>query len=325
MTTERTWIRGGLERVTVGEGGRWYTWDGVRYWSVTTIIDAGVPKPALINWAKRVTAEYAVDKYKSLGVILDDAGREGAVDWLKDASYREMKRAGNLGTLVHDYAEAYVLDTLWTLGTDRGPDWNEGAAAPYMVQFLQFLDDYEPVFEAVEAPVISKSQRWAGTLDAILTIERERLDDAALRIWDIPNRDGFVGDRLRLLVDFKTGKGVYPQVALQLAGYRYADTFLGGPDASETEMPEVDGCAVLHLRPDGYDLIPIRVDDDTFTTLQYTREMHRWQIEGSKEAVGAPNRPPRLVLDDDGVYVADALGKVPIAESATDLLGRYDE
>ncbi len=284
MTTERTWIRGGLERVTVGDKGRWYTWDGIRYWSVTTIIDAGVPKPALINWAKRVTAEYAVDKYKSLGVILDDAGWEGAVDWLKDASYREMKRAGNLGTLVHDFAEAYVL------GTPMPPAPDD--VAPYLAQFVRFLDDYEPVFEAVEAPVISKSQRWAGTLDAILTIERERFDDAALRIWDMPNRDGFVGDRLRLLVDYKTGKGVYPEVALQLAGYRYADTFLGGPDASETTMPQVDGCAVLHLREDGYDLIPIRVDDDTFTTLQYTREMHRWQIEGSKEAVGAPNTPP---------------------------------
>ena len=296
MTTteraERAWIRGGLQRVTVDKGGRWYRWDGDQYWSVTTIINAGLPKPALINWAKKVTAEYAVDKYKALGTILDDAGREGAVDWLKDASYRQMKRAGNLGSLVHDYAEAYVLEAPLPPAPDD--------VAPYMVQFVKFLDAYEPVFTAVEAPVISKAQRWAGTLDAIMEIDRDRFDDAALRVFRNPDalaRGGvFRGqfpDQLRLLVDYKTGKGVYPEVALQLAGYRYGDTFLGAPDATETTMPQVDGCAVLHLRDDGYDLVPIRVNDDTFTTLQYAREMHRWQLEGSEEAIGAPNTPPR--------------------------------
>ncbi len=289
MTTQRTWIRGGLQRVTVGDHGRWYTWDGERYWSVTTIINAGLPKPALINWAKKVTAEYAVDKYKALGTILDDAGREGAVDWLKDASYREMKRAGNLGTLTHDYAEAYVLDAPMPPAPDD--------VAPYLVQFVRFLDDYQPRYTAVEAPVISRAQRWAGTLDAIMEIDSDRFDEAALRVFlGEPTSTNMypAPSPIRLLVDYKTGKGVYPEVALQLAGYRYADTFLGGPDASETTMPEVDGCAVLHLREDGYELIPIRVNTDTFTTLQYAREMHRWQISGSKEAIGAPNTPPRL-------------------------------
>ncbi len=296
-TTERKWIRGGLQRVTVGDKGRWYTWDGVRYWSVTTIIDAGLPKPALINWAKKVTAEYAVDKYKALGVILDDAGREGAVDWLKDASYRQMKKAGDLGTLVHDYAEAYVLDA------PMPPAPKD--VAPYMAQFLKFLDDYQPKFSAVEAPVISKAQRWAGTLDAIMEIDRDRFDAAAIWIFE-DRRDGIVqpterlpSPTLRLLVDYKTGKGVYPEVALQLAAYRYADTFLGAPDATETTMPEVDGCAVLHLREDGYELVPVRVNDDTFTTMQYAREMHRWQIEGSKEAIGGPNMLPRLEAGDE--------------------------
>ncbi|KKL03831.1 hypothetical protein LCGC14_2622160, partial [marine sediment metagenome] len=149
---------------------------------------------------------------------------------------------------------------------------------------------------------LGRAQRWAGTLDAIATFDRDLFDDAALRVFqddDMPTPMRLEGQTLRLLVDYKTGKGVYPEVALQLAGYRYADTFLGGPDASETTMPQVDGCAVLHLREDGYDLIPIRVDDDTFTTLQYTREMHRWQIEGSKEAVGAPNTPPRSESGDE--------------------------
>ena len=40
-------------------------------------------------------------------------------------------------------------------------------------------------------------------------------------------------------------------------------------------------------------VLSLRVNDDTFTTMQYAREMHRWQIEGSKEAIGAPNTLPR--------------------------------
>lgn len=84
--------------------------------------------------------------------------------------------------------------------------------------------------------------------------------------WDAPLRLRYAGtfDLLAMmagqdwLLDVKTGKGVYPEVACQLAAYRAAEFALtAGPvpfDYGHARM------AALHLRPDGtYALI--EVDD----------------------------------------------------------------
>src|SRR5262249_28914527 len=105
----------------------------------------------------------------------------------------------------------------------------------------------------------------------------------------------------KLLLDTKTGKGVYPEVALQLAAYRYAE-FIGLPDGSEAKMPTVDGCAVVHLpEAGGYQLLEVRADPEGFTGFLYVRECFRFQEEMSKTVVLGPYNEIALAVSAEAV------------------------
>lgn len=241
------------------DGKRFYSWRNENYWSVTTIIDGGIPKPALINWAKKYTAEYAVDNFTALTELVA-VGRDDAVDWLKGAAYRDRDRKADIGTSVHLAIEAHRLGKPM-------PPWPL-EIRPRMAAFERFVQDFDPVYEATEASVYNRTQRYAGTLDAIITLTLPL--DAAPR---------------RFVLDAKSGKGIYPEVGLQLAAYRYAE-FIGLPDGSEAPMPSVDGALALHLTDHGYRLIEVRADEQVFQAFLYAREIYRWGLETSKTVLG---------------------------------------
>jgi hypothetical protein len=264
-------------RTTTKSGQRWYEWKGERFWSVTTIINGGLPKPALINWAKKFTAEYACDNIKRLNALLepDDDGsvdRDGAVDWLKGAAFRDRDRKADLGKAIHEAIEAHVLGK-------PVPEWAL-PLRPRMLAFERFLTEYEPRFVPApvvgqkpefgngillaEAPVLNRKQHYAGTLDGIVEI----------------------GGRT-LVLDVKTSaKGIYPEIGMQLAAYRFAE-FVGLPDGSEQPMPETHGAVALHLPDDGtYELREIQADEETFRSFLYCREVYRFVNEIGKGVVG---------------------------------------
>jgi len=255
--------------------------------AVTTIIKGGLPAPALMGWGMRSVAEFAVANYRQLyamcsasyrferdadgkvmGVIDDPDAVVSAIDWLKGSPYRERDRKADRGTAVHEQAEAYALGK----PMPPVPATIEG----HVGAFRQFLDDFHPAYVEheglwlAEASVFNRAESYAGTLDAIA---------------DIPGLG-------RVLVDYKTSSGVYPETALQLAAYRHAE-FIGLPDGTEWPMPPVDGCAVLHLRADGYAFIPVIADDQVFTAFKYVREVFRWQEETSKGVIGQPIPVPK--------------------------------
>jgi len=273
-----------------GRGGRFWVWKKERYWSVTSIIGGGLPKPALINWAKKATAEYAVAHLDELNVLVKGAKTkadlQGAIDWLKGAAYRERDRAADLGSLVHDAAEAHVLGRPFPSYTDE--------QAPFMTSFRAFLASFEPTYLAVEAPVFSRRHRYAGRFDAIVEIPTSKISEC--EVW------GPTPDRpWRILVDYKTGgSGPWPEVGIQTAAYRHAE-FVGKPDDVEEPMPEVDGAAVLKLRPEGYEFYPVRSDDVMHEVFLYCREVFRFAQEIAPNVVG-----DEIVPDDELVRQLEA-------------------
>lgn len=237
---------------------RFYTWREENYWSVTTILQA-VAKPALINWAKKFTAEYAVAHIDSLVQLVND-DPDGAIDWLKGAAYRDRDKKADLGSAVHAATEAYVLNKPY-------PDW-PALIKPRMLAFQQFLEQHEPEFVATEASVYNRSERYAGTLDGIVRFKG-------------------LGDGL-LVGDYKTGKAIYPEVALQLAAYRNAE-FIGLPDGSEAPMHPTVGAFGLHLPSEGgYELVDVDTGPEVFQTFLFCREMFRWAEQGSKRVLRGP-------------------------------------
>lgn len=275
------------QRTTTRGGRRFYVWGrGERYWSVTTILKA-LPKDALKWWAAGRVAEFAYDRSKTWFTM----NRSEAIDWLKREPLRFTGERADVGSAIHAAAEAWVLKKPL-----RGDFAEEEQKA--IGHFLDFIDRLQPRYLLTEASVFHRRQKYAGTLDAVAEFPYGLLLELAggnpnLIPWDPGDRD-FV----RLLVDYKTGgdieedKGVYPEVALQLAAYARAE-FVGMPNGAEVPLPEVDGAAVLHVQAAGWRLVPVdALREDVFRAFLYVREVFRWIEVISKDVLGTPLEPP---------------------------------
>ena len=73
------------------------------------------------------------------------------------------------------------------------------------------------------------------------------------------------------LVDLKTGKGTYPEYALQLFAYAMAE-FVGEDDvvdeAATALLQAIKGMAVLHLTDTGWEYIALRPDPETWSAFR---------------------------------------------------------
>jgi hypothetical protein len=239
-----------------GKPTHWYVdGNGVRIPGVTTLIDQGVPKPALIGWASNVTAEYALDHWDALS----EKTASERLKELKGARFANSDAAAKRGTEVHRLAEELLVG-------------HEVAVPPelagHVESYVRFLDEWDPVVILSETAVANLTIGYAGTLDLVADMAGER--------W---------------LCDVKTGRtGIYGETALQLAAYRYAEHYLD--DKGEMQpMVQVDRCAAIWVRADGYDLLPVRADESVFTEFRYAGRVARWQTETSKTVVSEALRP----------------------------------
>lgn len=168
--------------------------------SVTTILGQ-LSKPALTNWAAKEVATYAaenMDAWQNLPM-------SDAIDLLKRAPYRNMTKRQNIGSAVHAAIES------WQGGEPVVEDLD---LLPYIAAAVSYLDEQTTEVLEQEATVFSRQYLYAGTLDAIATLK----------------------DGRTAVVDWKTGKAIYPEAALQLCAYANAE-FIGTPDGVEKLLP----------------------------------------------------------------------------------------
>lgn len=239
--------------------GRFYVnpLNGESYRSVTNVLSV-IDKPALKNWAAKVTAQFAVD-YRDTWI---DLPKRAAVDLIKREALRYTGAAADVGTAVHELAEKYVRGDV--LALDCPQDGLEG----YAEQFRGFLDDFKPEYLHVEATVYKDSPKYAGTLDAIVTL---------------PGRGTFV-------LDIKTG-GVWPEAALQLAAYAHADYAVVGPPYRQVEIPRIDGAVILQLKSDRYELIEVDISSETFRAFRAAVALAQFKADRFDFLVGDPLIP----------------------------------
>lgn len=208
--------------------------------SVTNIIDM-MSKPALPRWAAKSVAEHAWQIRARLGSA-DPEQREFAVKELKGAPWAYATKRANVGSVVHDIADALANDTdLPTFGAEE---------AAYADQFLDWVTSMDVTF--LESEVTVFGDGYAGTFDWFSEI-----------------------DGLCILGDHKTGKGVYDEVALQLSGLRNASTWIVNDEPSLAQP--VDACAVLHLRPDGWTLHEVDAGEDAYRAFRGLLDAWHWK------------------------------------------------
>lgn len=239
-------------------GSRTYRWKGEGFLSVTSTISKGVPK-YLVPWASKLIAEYAYDHTE-----WREMGRESAVAALKAVPNAARDASANIGKDIHAAAEAHMLGKPM-------PEWTPDVA-PAMRQFERFLVAFDPEYQATEATIYNRTHRYAGTGDAWLTCRRGPIAG------------------MPLIVDYKSGKNVYGDVALQLAAYKNGE-FIASPDGvSELEVPAVEGGAVLHIPASGepFAFRPVDVGPQVFMHFLYAKAVARWADDLSKSVLGNP-------------------------------------
>jgi hypothetical protein len=273
-----------IKRIDNGKN-HWYVdrdAGGERVPGVTTLTGDGLPKPALLNWAGEATAEYAVDNWDDLAKLpLTERLKR-----IKGGRYEKRDAAANKGTRIHKMAERLIAGEKVTVPDDL---------LGYVESCARFLDEFDFRAEHVEAVVYSETRRHCGTLDIIGSVV---LPDLPEYEYIAVGPDG----RSRGLFDWKTGRsGIFGDVALQLAPYRFSE-YLITDDGLTIDMPEVDFCAGIHVRADGYEVRPLVCTKDTYRDFLYIKETAR--IVGNlRDLVGEPIVPPtastyRIIRED---------------------------
>lgn len=244
--------------------GRYYTHPvtGQQLVSITNVLDS-ISKPALVPWAAKITAEKALEMMPILvasrlvqdckaRLVANECGR--CTPCVIKTIKREIKvvreTAADLGTRVHDHAEAHLTGR----AIMRDPDVD-----PFLAQYLQFLADYDiditQHIEAAELTVAHPGLGLAGTLDVMAWLRLDGLIEG--KVKKLPS-----DQRALWIYDIKTSATkpadvLYDEQPLQLAAQRNAvEAWL--PDGSVAPMPKgIVGAAILNLRVDSYEFIPV--------------------------------------------------------------------
>lgn len=233
-----------------GPAGRFYEIPGQMepFPSVTHILGC-IGKPALINWAanteRALVSEAAADLYVNFAqqVVPPIMPRASYVATLAaklgqvKAHQRELAKAGEIGTQTHKLIE-------WTMrsaiGAEAGPKPTVSDKALW--GFMAFEDwaksvSLKPVL--IEQTVYSVTHQYAGTMDLLARV-----------------------NGVLTLVDFKTGKAIYPEAHLQSAAYQVALIEMGYVTPSAgliVRLPKVETDPEFEVQtvPPVDDLLPV--------------------------------------------------------------------
>lgn len=256
-----------MSRLVFNESRHTYSLDGSWVPGASTVAKSVGGSSGLVRWAGTEAAKYAAAHVDDLVVLGTDEWVETvakASDRVRDTRMREGKQ-------VHSIAERLVYgDPVETHDPDTGEEYPDDVVRTG-AQVARFMDrwDVSPDDALIERPVFHEDERYAGTFDL----------QATLRGGD------------RWLIDYKTGRsGVWLDASLQLTGYSRATHVVvdvGEDDARDMLMRPTQRCAVLWVRPDTWELLPVKSDDATWTAFRAALVAYRWNNQRRNDVIGA--------------------------------------
>lgn len=259
------------KQINTERKGRFYEVpDGGKYPSVTTILNI-IAKPALINWAanmeRTLVVEASADLYEDLPVNggIPKMERPTYITSLQNrlgktkAHQKALTKAGEIGSQVHALIE---WNTRKSLGEKVGPEPHLIDRATWAFSVWEKWakkSNFKPIH--CEQTVWSNEHRYAGTMDLMAEVKVGGTDEI-----------------VRVVVDWKTGKAIYPEALLQNVAYIKALIEMGHakpplhglivrlPKNEEDPEPEVR-------------LIPWAEQDSLFRAFIHARALWGWQFE----------------------------------------------
>ncbi|KOG22009.1 hypothetical protein [Streptomyces viridochromogenes] len=255
-------------------GARFYVNDSrpnVTVPGVTSVVGMLPKQDFLGPWQANMAADLAIDSFDYLRQMAD-RDRAGAKRYIAGAARRYTEVRSKLGSRAHDVFERLM--------NGEEVDYVHPDIVNHVRHFQEFLAAVNPELVRAEDVAWSYEHEYAGSFDAILRIWVQV--DTFGRITITPDRSG---TPILVMVDYKTSKSTYTDVALQLAAYRYADVIID-EDGNEEPMPAIDSAAVLHITDEEWSFKGVRADRDVFDYFVTLRKVFRWVREDSKDVIG---------------------------------------
>lgn len=242
--------------------------------SVTTISGLIDKSSFLGPWHASLAAQWAAANLPLLIKTFDETkDLDSVIDLIQGGAKRASKYGSDLGSLAHNTIEAIC----------RG----EQIDIPQMVvhhvkSWTEFMTRYVKRVIWMEQTVWSHRYRYAGTADVLLEFH----------------------DGTTALVDYKTGKEVHADAAMQLVALAKADVLV--TTDGEMPMPKIDRLGVLHLpapvltpggRPSvrgswSYREIPADKQAIAFDTFLHLRAAFEWDKTHAKTSIGGKQTTP---------------------------------
>lgn len=193
-----------------------HSFDGKPLSGVTTIL-AVIAKPALIQWAANQAVEYIKAHATVYGPVTAIVPVE-AIEAASSAHRKKKETAGDWGTQVHAWVEAYIKASI---DNTDAPQILEGLQGDSCKHFIKWATDNKVKFLESEKNVWSTEMWIGGITDIVCEIDGQK--------W---------------IADVKTGSGIYPEHFFQMAAYGMCLKEMGAYDG-------VAGHIVLNLTKDG--------------------------------------------------------------------------
>lgn len=234
---------------------RWYTFNEKDYLSVTSMRKVlGMPFN-LHRWVLKQTLE-AVQKDPSLLDKVDKKDTPASIRGrIMRAGMSERDKAAERGTDVHE-----------AIATGQKTEDLPAELQPFVQQYAQAVIALGLKPLLAEKQVFSDRFGYAGSFDLLATLRAR--------------------DNRPFIIDLKTGKGTYPDHALQGIAYLAAD-FIGEDDKVDDVATDIlksiqqenPGVGILHLRPDSWEFHEVRVDDELKRAFMAQARLAMWMAK----------------------------------------------
>jgi hypothetical protein len=178
--------------------------------------------------------------------MLGTVGPEGVRKALTSRKNWTNDQAKDLGTDVHSMAELVVKG-------QPTPPMGE-ATRKRVLHYAEWWKASGWKLRLSEAMVVYPIHGYGGTFDLL----------------------AYDPDGRTVLADIKTGKGIYREVALQLAAYGMAPIVAPSGSATAYPMPTIDRHVVLHVTTEGVREVEVAVGSTEHLAFLACIELHRW-------------------------------------------------
>lgn len=167
--------------------------------SVTTVLGKVLAKPALVPWAQKITLKRCEEVLRGMQYdIAEHAGWDYYVTKVITESRREPEKlaeqAADIGTRAHDAIHKMLTGQTYEITDD---------IKPCIESFMAWYEQSRLQIDFSEICVASETLKVGGTIDSMG--RRKGI--------------GRTPPRRRILLDWKTSKGIYPEYGYQVGGY----------------------------------------------------------------------------------------------------------